>query len=81
MLLHGTIHGTIHVTAIAAVCALSTAVCVRAGPLFQQTDVFVSGQDGYFAYRIPAIETAPDGPLLAFAEARKYHLGDPGFGA
>jgi len=50
-----------------------------AGPLFQQVDVFISGQDGYFAYRIPAIETAPDGSLLAFAEARKYNLDDPGF--
>ena len=43
-------------------------------------DVFVSGTEGYFAYRIPAIETAPDGSLLAFAEARKYNLDDPGFG-
>jgi sialidase-1 len=42
------------------------------------SDVFVSGKDGYFAYRIPAIETAPDGSLLALAEARKYNLGDPG---
>lgn len=50
-----------------------------AGPLFQQVDVFVSGRDGYFAYRIPAIETAPNGTLLAFAEARKYNLDDPGF--
>jgi sialidase-1 len=41
-------------------------------------DVFVSGKDGYYAYRIPALETAPDGSLLAFAEARKYNLGDPG---
>jgi len=51
----------------------------EASPLFEQTDVFVSGRDGYFAYRIPAIETAPDGSLLAFAEARKYSLHDPGF--
>ncbi len=43
-----------------------------------QIDVFVSGQDGYYAYRIPVIETAADGSLLAFAESRKYHLGDPG---
>ena len=42
------------------------------------TDVFTSGQDGYAVYRIPAIETAPDGSLLAFAEARKYNGGDPG---
>ncbi len=43
-------------------------------------DVFTAGTGGYFAYRIPAIETTPDGSLLAVAEARKYNLGDPGFG-
>ncbi len=52
---------------------------LRAEPLFQSTDVFVAGQEGYFAYRIPAIETAPDGALLAFAEGRKHNLGDPGY--
>jgi sialidase-1 len=46
----------------------------------ESTDVFTEGTGGYFAYRIPALETAPDGSLLAFAEARKYNLGDPGFG-
>lgn len=45
-----------------------------------QTDVFVSGNDGYHSYRIPAIETAPDGSIIAFAEARKYNADDPGFG-
>lgn len=42
------------------------------------TDVFVSGQEGYKGFRIPDIEVAPDGALLAFAEARKSNLGDPG---
>jgi len=41
-------------------------------------DVFFSGKDGYAGYRIPAIETAADGTILAFAEARKYNLSDPG---
>jgi sialidase-1 len=46
----------------------------------ESTDVFVERTGGYFAYRIPAIESAPDGSILAFAEARKYNLDDPGFG-
>jgi len=49
-------------------------------PPLTHTDVFVSGKDGYHTYRIPAIETAPDGSLIAFAEARKYNAGDPGLG-
>ncbi|MCH2375591.1 MAG: glycoside hydrolase [Planctomycetes bacterium] len=41
-------------------------------------DVFSSGEDGYNTYRIPVIETAPDGTLLVFTEARKYSSHDPG---
>ena len=51
-----------------------------AQPTLTHTNVYVSGTQGYNGYRIPAIETAPDGSLLAFAEARKYSLADPGFG-
>lgn len=64
--------------AILAGCGLF-APLVGAEPPLRHTDVFVSGKEGYFGYRIPAIEVAPDGALLAFAEARKYNLGDPGY--
>jgi sialidase-1 len=53
-----------------------TGVVLHATP--KPVDVFVSGQAGYFGYRIPAIETAADGSLLAFAEARKNNMSDPG---
>lgn len=33
-------------------------------------DVFVAGQDSYFAYRIPALLTTKPGTLLAFCEGR-----------
>ncbi|MHC1768022.1 MAG: exo-alpha-sialidase [Verrucomicrobiia bacterium] len=46
----------------------------------ESSDVFVSGQDGYHSYRIPGVETAPDGSIVAFAEARKHNLDDPGYG-
>ncbi|MDD4870031.1 MAG: sialidase family protein, partial [Kiritimatiellae bacterium] len=46
--------------------------------LLKHVDVFVSGRDGYTGYRIPAIETTPDGSILAFAEARKHNMSDPG---
>lgn len=44
----------------------------------QHTDVFVSGQDGYHTYRIPAIVTTANGTVLAFAEGRKHSASDTG---
>ena len=55
-------------------------VTAAAEPAMRSADVFVAGTGGYFAYRIPAIEVTPDGTILAFAEARKYNLDDPGYG-
>ncbi|MBI5381901.1 MAG: exo-alpha-sialidase [Opitutae bacterium] len=50
---------------------------LRAAPV-EQTDVFVSGQDGYHTYRIPAVIRAKNGDLLAFCEGRKSAGGDSG---
>ncbi len=44
----------------------------------EQTDVYVSGQDGYHTYRIPSIVRLADGTLLAIAEGRKAGGGDAG---
>lgn len=55
---------------------LATAIAVSAAPL--ETDVYVSGADGYHTYRIPAIVKSRAGTLLAFAEGRKTGRGDAG---
>ncbi|MBM3787949.1 MAG: exo-alpha-sialidase [Acidobacteria bacterium] len=41
-------------------------------------DVFVSGQDGYHTYRIPAMVKSKKNTLLAFAEGRKDNSRDWG---
>src|SRR5450759_3509302 len=64
----------------ALVAAISLASWAGAEPLLSHTDVFISGENGYHTYRIPAVESAPDSSLIAFAEARKHNAADPGFG-
>lgn len=44
----------------------------------EEFPVFISGQENYTSYRIPAIISMPDGRLLAFAEGRVHHTGDFG---
>ncbi len=43
-----------------------------------RVDVFVSGADGYAAYRIPTVVRADDGTLIAFAEGRRGGKSDTG---
>jgi sialidase-1 len=50
----------------------------RADAAIAKTDVFVSGQDGYHTYRIPAILRTANGTLLAFCEGRKDSGSDAG---
>ncbi|MHC4402714.1 MAG: sialidase family protein [Planctomycetota bacterium] len=45
---------------------------------FQQVDVFLSGQEGYHTYRIPAIAVTGEGTVLAFCEGRKTSASDHG---
>jgi len=44
----------------------------------RQTDIFVSGTDGYHTYRIPGIVVSKKGTILAFCEARKNSRADHG---
>lgn len=44
----------------------------------EQTDVFISGRDGYHTYRIPSLIVSKKRTLLAFCEGRKTGRGDHG---
>lgn len=44
----------------------------------KQTDVFVSGTEGYHTFRIPALAVTRKGTILAFCEGRKSGRGDSG---
>ncbi len=52
------------------------AIAGETGP--KQTNVFISGADGYHTYRIPAVMVTNKGTLLAFCEGRNTGRGDSG---
>ena len=45
-------------------------------PFFEQTDVYIAGQDGVHTYRIPSLIITKKGTVLAFCEARKESIAD-----
>ncbi len=50
----------------------------RLDMLPKQEALFVSGEDGYHTYRIPAMVVTTQGTLLAFCEGRKHSGSDAG---
>jgi len=74
--------------ALRLVCILLLACIVSSVPAVSEeltspeqphnTDVFISGQEGYHTYRIPALLTTKKGSLLAFCEGRKTGRSDSG---
>jgi len=55
------------------VCA---ATSLHAEGLYEQTDLFVGGQDDYNTYRIPSLICTKSGTLLAFSEGRRDDSAD-----
>lgn len=45
---------------------------------FRQTDLFISGEEGYHTYRIPALTVSQQGTVLAFCEGRMFSSSDAG---
>ncbi|MEW5977457.1 MAG: sialidase family protein [Acidobacteriota bacterium] len=48
-----------------------TGLVLKSEPLFQETEVFVGGQDDINTYRIPSLICTKKGTVLAFAEGRR----------
>ena len=61
---------------LVAVCLAGSFALAAGQP--EQTDVYVSGREGYHTYRIPSIIVTNRGTVLAFCEGRKTGRGDSG---
>lgn len=78
---------TLAVAVAGVVLTLISSACIRSSKLvtdvltdrpFEQQDIFVSGQDGYHTYRIPALIVTQRGTVLAFCEGRMGGRSDSG---
>jgi Neuraminidase (sialidase) len=56
---------------LSAATMILAGAALRAQGLFEQTELFVGGQDDYNTYRIPSLICTKDGTVLAFSEGRK----------
>jgi sialidase-1 len=63
-----------HITIILLLLFSSAKIFAQSKPI----PVYVSGNEGYKSFRIPAIIKAPNGDLLAFCEGRVNNAGDFG---
>lgn len=72
------ITGALHAPPVLSVNTREAPEPVIQASVVDQTDVFVSGENGYHTYRIPSLLRAADGTLLAFCEGRKQGRGDSG---
>jgi sialidase-1 len=57
---------------------ISLPVRAATEPLFEKTDLFEEGKDGFTLYRIPGIVVTAKGTVLAYCEARKFTEADRG---
>lgn len=56
---------------LCAAVTIWTGTALRAQGLFEETELFVGGQDNYNTYRIPSLACTKNGTVLAFTEGRK----------
>jgi hypothetical protein len=61
-----------------AVILVMSSAAFSAEPFFDQTDVFISGTEGYHTFRIPSVVVSNKGTVLAFAESHTLHIFDSG---
>lgn len=61
---------------LSAALTVFTGTTLCAQSLFEQTDLFIGGEDNYNTYRIPSLICTKNGTVLAFSEGRRDEGGD-----